>query len=354
MKYLFAIGLVGLALSLSAQNFQRNEIKIPDIPGYLTLKCDFHLHTYYSDGEVSPESRVREAWIEGLDAIALSDHLEGWRFKDGEDASRNKPFEDAKEMAQIQDIILIRGIELTKGMPPGHFNLLFLHDADKIHKKNYKLALQEAKKQGAFILWNHPGWKQQAPDGAVWYNEHTEIYNNGWMHGIEVSSWGSFYPEAMDWALEKDLAVVGNTDSHIPMNDFLSLTDMSHRTMSIVFAKERTAEGIKEALLDKRSVVWNQDKIIGRKDIVEQLVKECISIKSVIKINKYDYYVQLYNNSDFNFLISLVDGNGWTQKVFAGNTIRFYIKTKEVNELKLRFENVIISSDEVLETVIKI
>jgi histidinol phosphatase-like PHP family hydrolase len=51
-------------------------IEFPDIPGYRTLKCDFHIHTVFSDGRVWPTIRVEEGIREGLDAIALTDHLE--------------------------------------------------------------------------------------------------------------------------------------------------------------------------------------------------------------------------------------------------------------------------------------
>ena len=57
-----------------AKNNIRNRIVVPDIPGYKTLKCDLHMHTIYSDGQVSPTQRVLEAWHEGLDAISITDH----------------------------------------------------------------------------------------------------------------------------------------------------------------------------------------------------------------------------------------------------------------------------------------
>ena len=50
--------------------------QIPDIPGYMTLKCDFHMHKVFSDGKVWPTVRVAEALKEGLDAIALTDHID--------------------------------------------------------------------------------------------------------------------------------------------------------------------------------------------------------------------------------------------------------------------------------------
>ncbi len=54
----------------------RHEIDIPDLKGYQTLKCDFHIHTVFSDGLVWPTVRVDEAYREGLDAIALTEHIE--------------------------------------------------------------------------------------------------------------------------------------------------------------------------------------------------------------------------------------------------------------------------------------
>ena len=54
----------------------RDLIRVPDIPGYTTLKCDFHIHSAYSDGSVWPDVRVNEAWNEGLDAIAITEHIE--------------------------------------------------------------------------------------------------------------------------------------------------------------------------------------------------------------------------------------------------------------------------------------
>lgn len=35
----------------------RDLIRVPDIPGYTTLKCDFHIHSAYSDGSVWPDVR---------------------------------------------------------------------------------------------------------------------------------------------------------------------------------------------------------------------------------------------------------------------------------------------------------
>lgn len=45
-----------------------------NIKGVENMKIDFHLHTYYSDGTMSPEKIVLEAKKQGLEAIAITDH----------------------------------------------------------------------------------------------------------------------------------------------------------------------------------------------------------------------------------------------------------------------------------------
>ena len=48
------------------QSQYRTEISIPGFDGYQTLKCDFHIHTVFSDGLVWPSIRVQEAWTEEI------------------------------------------------------------------------------------------------------------------------------------------------------------------------------------------------------------------------------------------------------------------------------------------------
>jgi hypothetical protein len=65
--------ILTVALTVQAQ---RKMLSVPELPGYVTLKCDFHMHTVFSDGNVWPTVRVGEAWRDGLDAISITDHIE--------------------------------------------------------------------------------------------------------------------------------------------------------------------------------------------------------------------------------------------------------------------------------------
>ena len=95
MKMKKALVSVVLLVSflLTAQAQRRYEIQVPDLDGYVTLKCDFHMHTVFSDGLVWPTVRVDEAYREGLDAIALTEHIEYLPHKKDIVADHNRSFE---------------------------------------------------------------------------------------------------------------------------------------------------------------------------------------------------------------------------------------------------------------------
>lgn len=54
----------------------RQQIIIPQVDGLNCYTADLHAHTFYSDGELSPAERVKEAWCDGLDILAMTDHIE--------------------------------------------------------------------------------------------------------------------------------------------------------------------------------------------------------------------------------------------------------------------------------------
>ena len=64
-------------------------------------------------------------------------------------------------MLKNKEIIIIDGAEITRDMPPGNCNALLINDANKLVQESYIDTFREAKKQGAFIFWNHPNWKGQ-------------------------------------------------------------------------------------------------------------------------------------------------------------------------------------------------
>jgi hypothetical protein len=265
-----------LPFTLFSQNAYRKEIGIPDIPGHRTLKCDFHVHTVFSDGLVWPTVRVDEAWRDGMDAIALTEHLES---QPNEDVigNRSRSYELAKPMADELGLVLIRGIEITHSMPPGHFNALFIKDPEKFDPNDWRKALEEAKAQGAYVFWNHPGWLQ--PDEIpIWYDEHTEIFSKGLAQGMEIVNERSYYPLAFRWCLEKNITLFGNSDIHNSLTLDYEEWRGDHRAMTLVFATEKSPDAIREALDMGHTAVYHTGLIIGKKEFLLPLFNNSIHI----------------------------------------------------------------------------
>lgn len=299
------LSILAFTLSLHVAVAQeRTELHLPGLSGYQTLKCDFHIHTVFSDGTVWPTVRIDEAYREGLDVIALTEHIEYRPHKEDIKASHNRSFEIAEKAAKSKGIILIKGSEITRSMPPGHSNAIFLTDADALDCTEYMDAFNAAKGQGAFIFWNHPGWDAQQPDTTLWWKEHTTLFDGGYMKGIEVVN-GKYFPEAHRWCLEKNLTMLGNSDVHQPIQSNVDFTKGQHRTMTLVFAKERSDAGIREALDNRRTVIYFNDNVIGRAEHLKELFENSLEIESVKKTDN-EIRISLFNKTDLKFVLKKI------------------------------------------------
>ncbi|HOX59323.1 MAG TPA: Sb-PDE family phosphodiesterase [Candidatus Paceibacterota bacterium] len=343
----------------------RTPVRIPNILNFLTLKCDFHTHTVFSDGYVWPTIRVEEAWRNGLDAIAITDHIEYQPYKGDITTNHNRSFEVASPAGKSLDVLVIKGSEITRDMPPGHLNAVFLRDANALAVRNWRDALAAAHSQDAFIFWNHPGWKPQAPGGkAVWYPEHTELLQKGMLHGVEVANGDEYYPEAHRWAVEHNLAMVSNTDIHNPIGlDYPH--DGDFRTTTFVFARERTAASIKEALQARRTAVYFQDKIIGTEQYLRPLCEQSLAVLNprIAGSARERQYVQLQNLSDVNLKLRSAGGQEGLQLpertvVPAGKIVLMQIRgdAKKKGEIAVPFkvENYLPAPDTPLEIQLKL
>lgn len=300
MRYITALVIVMLATRILSAQPVRNEMNVPDIPGYITLKGDFHIHTVFSDGDVWPVTRVQEAWMEGLDVISITDHLEYTPHKDYIPVNHEAPYSIARKTADELGILLIKGTEVTKSMPPGHYNALFVREATPLHNENYREALNEAKSQGAFVLWNHPGWRAQTPDGPVWMKEHEELFSQGLFQGIEVGNYDEWYPEVLDWAISRNLTIFCNSDIHEPMHLYFHRNKMKRRPVTLVFAETATETAVREALNSGRTAGWFNEYVFARKEILQSLLKESVRATEIARDQKNVRY-RLHNSTDFEF-----------------------------------------------------
>ncbi len=310
MKFIWTLfSLVCIALSLNGQHLTRTEVNIPDIPGYYTLKCDFHTHTVFSDGYVWPTIRSQEGWAEGFHVIAITDHIEYQPHKEDIPTNFNRSHELAEPAGEDLGLHIIRGAEITRDEPPGHLNAIFLQDVPPLEKLDFRDAVEEAIKQDALVFWNHPGWKQPGRQ-SVWYDTQEELLQKGWLHGIEVVNTDTYYPNAHKWCLEKDLIMFGNSDRHRPIPYRYDPTE-DHRVMTLVFTKDHSLKAVKDALLDRRTAIYWQDTLIGREKFLQPLFENSITIATpeITLQGERRAIVQVTNHSDIPFSLTATESD---------------------------------------------
>ena len=330
------LSLVVFATAVAAVA-QERAIEFPDVDGYRTFSVDLHTHSVFSDGMVWPIIRMQESERDGLALMAVTEHLEYQpRLEDIPHPDRNRSYVVASEYAAEaeSEVIVVNGAEITRSMPPGHVNAVFISDANALlvkssgadymirlrpstpeeqaaSEREAQQAIEAANEQDAFVFWNHPNWPAQRPDGVAKLTDmHRELIADGLLHGIEVANGDFFSAESLQIALDNDLAILGVSDVHYLIDwDYMPHAG-GHRTVTLVFAEERTAESIKEALHANRTVAWLGNWLIGREDALMPLLEASLRLTKVERSPGDELIdIRLSNMSDAAFDLRVTSGH---------------------------------------------
>lgn len=298
----------------------RTEIIIPKVNGFNVYKGDFHMHTTYSDGRVSPAGRVIEAWADGLDIISITDHYEGHKgikgflkvtapynedgkpgkylpanAKNGLRVDFNAIHEEA--VAQLKKngypMLLIKGCEMARNPKThGHFNCLFLKDINTVYDPDINEALKKVHAQGGIVIHNHPAYRRGTTDKSEW---HEKAYSEKMFDGIEVANGYTFYPHMVRRCLDEKLTMFGNTDEH-GTTAYRFTTNNCFRTMTLVFAKDLTEKAVKDAILKRRTLVYSGGSVIGEEKLLSDLFNASIDCRLINVNEKTEYRTYAMTN----------------------------------------------------------
>ena len=300
-----------LLLSTSALIGQSNHqhlraIQFPDIPGHFTLVSDLHQHTVFSDGSVWPSIRIEEAIKDGVDIISLTEHLEYQPHReDIPHPDRNRSYRLALAAAESNNVIVIPGSEITRNLPPGHNNALFIKDANQLLVEDSIEVFMAAKTQGAFVFWNHPNWIAQEKNRMAKITP-TQKYliDNGLLHGIEVVNEHTFSEEALQIALDHQLTIMATSDIHGLIDWQFEINDGGHRPVTLIFAPSKDLETIKNALFERKTVAYFNNYLIGRAEYLEPLIQSSLVIQEASFIgNSTVANVTIENKSNAPFIL---------------------------------------------------
>lgn len=309
---------------------ERVEIILPQVNGFNVYKADLHLHTIYSDGDVTPEYRVREAWYDGLDVVASTEHVE-YRRHEGKMISflkgyvpegtkavnysiSTKPADESgiqsdlnhsvrlyEATAEGYGITVIPGAEITRDPKTiGHYNALFTKDNNTIYDADPAQSMRNAKAQGALIMQNHPGWRRT--DLSMLEFE-TKVYSEGLIDGIEIMNGAEFYPKAIERALANGFFMSSNTDAHNSTFESYRLNDV-YRNMTLILAEDQSLEALKEALLAHRTIAYSFGSLAGEEQLLKDFFAASVSYRVLNTDAKGKKTVSITNNTSLPYLIS--------------------------------------------------
>lgn len=304
----------------------RKVFTLPVVNGYNIYLADLHTHSAYSDGSVLPKFRIAEAWQDGLDIIAITEHIE---YRPAEKAfyeylkkytaveynkekGINIPMVDLNTAVNVAategenyDILVIPGSEITRnGTTVGHFNALFTTDNNLIYDEDPVQAIRNAKAQGALVMHNHPGWRKTSLD----FTDTEKIaYEEGLIDGVEVMNGSEFYPGIIDRVQERGLFIAANSDIHGATAVEYRLTG-SDRPMTLILARDKSMESIREALESNRTIALGYGELCGEEGLLAELFKASITFDE-LNVTEKNKVLQLTNKTSIPYLIQLEGKN---------------------------------------------
>ena len=323
-------------------------IDFPDTDKYKVVVADLHTHSVFSDGAVWPNVRVEEAVRDGIDIMAVTEHLEYQpHIDDIPHLDRNRSFEIAAEISRNKDLVIINGAEITRTFPPGHINAVFIKDANKlIYLDESKIdeakqdleeiaeddlleyqnqswledaalanlwpvkeALKEARKQDAFTFWNHPAWSSEEFIGQPMLRDvHKDFFMSELLHGIEVANGDGYSEEAFQIALDYNLTIIGTSDVHGLIDWDYPPAIGAHRPVTLILSDNTSNEAVKSALFSGKTVVWYKNNLIGLQENVTELVNAYLRASKVEILEKSDIAkIAIENVSDVRFIIQVLN-----------------------------------------------
>ena len=194
-------------------------------------------------------------------------------------------------------------LEVTKG--DVHVNALFARDLNVTAGRDLLPALRLMREQGAFLFWNHPGWK----GNRNWHPEIDAAHKEGLIHGVEVVNDDQFEPQTLPWLEEKKLTILANSDVH----QLVEVRPGHHRSpVTLAFARTRDLDGLREALTSRRTLAWRQNELWGSGKLLTGLFQASVTPASTrLRVSDGGVVLRLRNNSAIPYELRIVSAPAW-------------------------------------------
>lgn len=254
------LGIILGTLSAATRNPSRNERG-----GYEIIEADFHVHSHFGDGTLSPFGLVLQARSQGLSAIAITDHNQIFGARCARWFSK-----------LIGGPTVLVGEEITAPS----FHIIGVGLTDRVTwRQSAAEVIAEIHRQGGVAIAAHPTRKYWSGfDAEVLEKlDGTEVMHNlAYGQGERIKEIQDFYRHAETSG--HNLTAVGSSDHHW----FNSLG----LCRTYVFVRNKDEREILDALRAGRTVVYDTEgNAYGRPEFVRLLQEQPVQRE----VGDYDY-----------------------------------------------------------------
>ena len=256
--------------------------------------------------------RVLEAWHDGLDIIAITDHMEYRRIeremlqymdryvreefrekgpvntnimRQGPDSlgvlvDFNVAYKSASRKAKDYGLLVVRGVEVTR-KHNGDYNALFTTDNNAIYDPSLEQTLRNARAQGAFIVHNHPDYDSNTANNIT--PVANGLYEKGLIDGVEVANGRKTWSYLYSHAIAGGYTPMANSDAHeyiywkygCPGDNKIP----RYRNMNLILAKSLTEDDIRDALKAGNSIAYSNNNLVGKCELLKALFGASVEFK---------------------------------------------------------------------------
>ena len=352
----------------------RTEIILPQVDGMNFYKADLHIHTIYSDGDVTPDMRVLEAWHDGLDIIAITDHMEYRRIeremlqymdryvredfrekgpvntnimRQGPDSvgvlvDFNVAYMSAAHKAKDYGLLVVRGVEVTR-KHNGDYNALFTTDNNAIYDPSLEQTLRNARSQGAFIVHNHPDYDANTSNHIT--QVANGLYEKGLIDGVEVANGRKTWAYLYTHAVSGGYTPMANSDAHEYIywkygrpGDY---EIPRYRNMNLILADSLTENDIHEALKAGNTIAYSNNNLIGKADLLEALFEASIEFR-IQRTSSTQHHVIAVNHSSLPYYFKI----GNTEHILNAMGSLHFTLNKDMQSVEVTVLNMWYGNDE--------
>ncbi len=248
---------------------------------YQVIAADFHVHTFpFSASTLAPWDIVLEARRQGLDALAITGHDQVLAGEVGQWFSR-----------LIGGPIVLVGEEIHA--PRYHLIAIGIHSTIT-WRKSAAAAIDDVHKQGGFAIAAHPvaeSWPAFDAE-AMRRLDGSEVVQPIAYSGEKAAS------QLRQFYRRTPLTAIGSSDYHGPGPLGLCRT--------YVFVRERTEEGILEALRSHRTVVFDRSRAFGDPALIQLAIADSRLIRPEMRPSWQRFLAALSRTCGITGLIGLI------------------------------------------------